>query len=196
MCKSATTNTPKPDDATVIKIFILIITCLTDLTLILLAFCKHKDTNNFQNASYFKDLYMEIIKKRSDCPLSSSLDIFGDKWSLLIIRDLVFGNKFTYNDFLRSEEGIATNILASRLKGLEENGIIEKSTHPDSKAKKLYKLTQKGINLLPIIVEIYIWSDMYLNVPPEIKNTINEAKKNKTKFIKQMTGNLKKTQLH
>lgn len=139
---------------------------------------------------------MEIIKKRSNCPLSGSLDIFGDKWSLLIIRDLVFGNKCTYNDFLRSEEGIATNILASRLKGLEENGVIEKSKHPDSKAKKLYRLTQKGIDLLPIIVEIYIWSDMYLTVPAEIKNTINEAKKNKIEFLKQLTENLKKLQLH
>ncbi len=139
---------------------------------------------------------MEIIKKRSNCPLSGSLDIFGDKWSLLIIRDLVFGNKCTYNDFLRSEEGIATNILASRLKGLEENGVIEKSKHPDSKAKKLYRLTQKGIDLLPIIVEIYIWSDMYLTVPAEIKNTINEAQKNKIEFLKQMTENLKKLQLH
>lgn len=139
---------------------------------------------------------MEIIKKRSNCPLSGSLDIFGDKWSLLIIRDLVFGNKCTYNDFLRSEEGIATNILASRLKGLEENGVIEKSKHPESKAKKLYRLTQKGIDLLPIIVEIYIWSDMYLTVPAEIKNTINEAKKNKIEFLKQLTENLKKLQLN
>ena len=88
---------------------------------------------------------METSKKRSDCPLSQSLDVFGDKWSLLIIRDLMFGNKCTYNDFLKSEEGIATNILATRLKGLEENGIIEKSAHPDSKAKNLYKLSAKGI---------------------------------------------------
>ena len=64
---------------------------------------------------------METNKKRSDCPLSCSLDVFGDKWSLLIIRDLMFFKKNTYNDFLRSAEGIATNILASRLKGLEEN---------------------------------------------------------------------------
>ncbi len=82
---------------------------------------------------------METSKKRSDCPLRQSLDVFGDKWSLLIIRDLMFGNKCTYNDFLKSEEGIATNILATRLKGLEENGVIEKSAHPDSKAKILYK---------------------------------------------------------
>ena len=134
---------------------------------------------------------METIKKRSDCPLSCSLDVFGDKWSLLIIRDLMFQNKCTYNDFLKSAEGIATNILASRLKGLEENGVIEKSAHPDSKAKILYKLTQKGIDLLPIIMEVYIWADKYLTIPNNIKATIKEAKKDKDKFIKQVTKELK-----
>jgi len=139
----------------------------------------------------FLRYFMKTDKKRSDCPLSGSLDVFGDKWSLLIIRDLMFGNKCTYNDFLKSEEGIATNILASRLKGLEENGVIEKSAHPDSKAKNLYKLTPKGIDLLPIIMEIYIWSDKYYEMPAELKATIKEAKKDKDKFVKQVTKELK-----
>lgn len=130
-------------------------------------------------------------KKRSDCPLSCSLDVFGDKWSLLIIRDLMFGNKCTYNDFLKSAEGIATNILATRLKGLEENGIIEKSAHPDSKAKILYSLTQKGIDLLPIIMEVYIWSDKYYDMPTDLKATIKAAMKDKDKFVKQVTEELK-----
>jgi len=134
---------------------------------------------------------MNTNKKRSDCPLSCSLDVFGDKWSLLIIRDLMFGNKCTYNDFLKSEEGIATNILASRLKGLEENGVIEKSAHPDSKAKILYRLTQKGIDLLPILMEVYIWSEKYYEIPTDIKATIKEAKKDKDKFVKQVTEALK-----
>ncbi|KQW99199.1 helix-turn-helix domain-containing protein [Flavobacterium sp. Root420] len=134
---------------------------------------------------------METSKKRSDCPLSCSLDVFGDKWSLLIIRDLIFYKKSTYNDFLKSEEGIATNILASRLKGLEENGIIEKSAHPDSKAKNLYKLTTKGIDILPIIMEVYIWSEKYLALPADIKATIKEAKKDKDKFLRQITKELK-----
>lgn len=134
---------------------------------------------------------METGKKRSDCPLSCSLDVFGDKWSLLIIRDLMFREKCTYNDFLKSEERIATNILASRLKGLEENGIIEKSPHPESKAKIMYKLTAKGIDLLPIIMEVYIWSEKYLTIPDEIKATIKEAKKDKNKFVKQVSKELK-----
>lgn len=134
---------------------------------------------------------METSKKRSDCPVSQSLDVFGDKWSLLIIRDLMFSNKCTYNDFLKSDEGIATNILAARLKGLEENGIIEKLAHPDSKAKILYRLTTKGIDLLPIIMEIYFWSEKYFTLPAELKATIKEAKKDKEKFVKQITKELK-----
>ncbi|MCI9845774.1 winged helix-turn-helix transcriptional regulator [Flavobacterium pectinovorum] len=133
---------------------------------------------------------METNKKRSECPLSCSLDVFGDKWSLLIIRDLLFFKKGTYNDFLKSEEGIATNILASRLKALEENGIIEKSAHPESKAKNLYRLSKKGIDLLPIIMEIYIWSDKYFNMPQEIKEIIKEAKNDKDKFVKQIIKEL------
>ena len=92
---------------------------------------------------------MDPIKKRSDCPISCSLDVWGDKWSLLIIRDLMFKKECTYGDFLKSDEKIATNILASRLQTMEENGVIKKLEHPDSKAKVLYKLTEKGIDLLP-----------------------------------------------
>lgn len=135
---------------------------------------------------------METAKKRSDCPISCSLDIFGDKWSLLIIRDMMFFNKSTYGDFLKSAEGIATNILASRLQALEENKLIEKSEHPESKAKVLYKLTQKSIDLLPIIVEIHLWAEKYFDIPAELKATLKEAKKGKEEFIKTTTKQLKK----
>ena len=131
-------------------------------------------------------------KTRSECPISCSLDMFGDKWSLLIIRDLMFSNKCTYGDFLKSPEGIATNILASRLQTLEDNGIIERLDHPESKAKILYKLTHKGIDLLPILVEIYVWSDKYFIIPTEIKATIEEGKKDKAAFIKSITEKLMK----
>ena len=135
---------------------------------------------------------MDTVKKRSNCPLSCSLDIFGDKWSLLIIRDLVFNKKCTYGDFLKSEEGIATNILASRLQSLEENKIIEKLDHPESKAKVLYRLTQKGIDLLPILIEVQLWAEKYFTIPDDIKAIIKEAKKDKDGFIKLMTKELKK----
>ncbi|PJZ83472.1 winged helix-turn-helix transcriptional regulator [Leptospira harrisiae] len=135
---------------------------------------------------------MEKAKKRSECPLSCSLDIFGDKWSLLIIRDMMFFNKSTYGDFLKSEEGIATNILAARLQSLEENDLIEKTEHPTSKAKVLYQLTNKAIELLPILVEIQLWAEKYFEIPAEIKSQLKEVKKGKEEFMKVMTRKLKK----
>lgn len=135
---------------------------------------------------------MNTTKKRSVCPISCSLDIFGDKWSLLIIRDMMFFQKSTYGDFLKSAEGIATNILASRLQSLEENQLIKKLEHPDSKAKVLYKLTQKGIDLLPIIVEIQLWAEKNFGIPDEIKAMVKDAKQDKEAFLKKMTKELKK----
>lgn len=135
---------------------------------------------------------MDAIKKRSDCPISCSLDVWGDKWSLLIIRDLLFKKECTYGDFLKSEEKIATNILASRLQTLEENGVIEKLEHPDSKAKVLYRLTQKGIDLLPLMIEINLWANKYFDLPEERKEILKEVKKDKEKFIKSWIKELKK----
>ncbi len=130
------------------------------------------------------------IKKRSDCPISSSLDIWGDKWSLLIVRDLMFSKQCTYGDFLKSDEKIATNILASRLQMLETNGVITKQDHPESKAKVLYKLTQKGIDLLPLMVEINLWADKYFTLPAERKELLAEVKKDKEAFIKEKVKEL------
>lgn len=134
---------------------------------------------------------MGDTKKRSDCPISCALDIWGDKWSLLIVRDLIFFKERTYSDFLKSDEKIATNILASRLQMLEENGIISKSDHPESKAKVLYKLAPKGIDLLPLIIEINVWADKYLTIPSEQKEILKEIKKNKEAYIKTKTKELK-----
>ena len=135
---------------------------------------------------------MNKNQKRSECPLSCSLDMWGDKWSLLIIRDMLFYNKSTYGDFLKSEEGIATNILSARLLALEENEIIEKVDNPGTKARAFYKLTQKGIELFPILVEIHLWAEKYLTIPPNIKAIIKEAKKDKEGFIKSSIKELKK----
>ena len=134
---------------------------------------------------------MKQTKKRSDCPISCSLDIWGDKWSLLIIRDLMFSKKCRYSDFLKSEEGIATNILATRLQALEENKIIEKSDEPDSKSKGYYKLTQMGIDLLPILIEIDLWSEKYFPIPDDIKTILIEVKKNKEGFTSKTIEELK-----
>ncbi|MEO0732725.1 MAG: helix-turn-helix domain-containing protein [Bacteroidota bacterium] len=100
---------------------------------------------------------------------SSALDLFGDKWTLLIIRDLIFDGKRFYSDFLKSKEGIATNILSDRLKKLEKNGIISVRVYAQHRSKKEYLLTPKGKNIVPILVEMIVWSARYddgLAVPP------------------------------
>ncbi len=135
---------------------------------------------------------MSKNEKRSDCPISCSLDIWGDKWSLLIIRDLMFNKKCTYGDFLKSAEGIATNILAARLKSLEESDLIEKLNHPESKAKVLYKLTHKGIDLFPILVEIHLWTEKYSTIPSYLKPIVKVAKKDKEGFVKATIREMKK----
>lgn len=135
---------------------------------------------------------MSSSKKRSNCPISCSLDVWGDKWSLLIVRDLMFKKQSTYGDFLKSDEKIATNILASRLLMLEENGIISKQDHPDSKAKVLYKLTEKGINLLPLLIEINLWAEKYSEIPESQKMILNEVKKDKVGFIEEKIEELKR----
>lgn len=135
----------------------------------------------------FKIIFMKEVKKRSDCPISCTLDVFGDKWSFLIIRDLIFAKECTYGDFLKSEEGIATNILATRLLMLEENKVIEKLDHPDSKAKVLYKLTRKGIDLLPVLIEMHLWFDKYGSIPEDKREMLEIVKKDKTGFIENLT---------
>lgn len=95
---------------------------------------------------------------RSNCPVNFGLEAFGDRWSLLIIRDIVFWGKKTYGDFLRSDEQIATNILAARLASLEASGILKKHPHETDKRKDVYALTTRGLDLIPLMVEIISWS--------------------------------------
>ena len=98
---------------------------------------------------------------RSHCPVSLALEAIGDKWSLLILRDLITRGKRRYRELLSSEEGIATNILADRLERLENLGLISKSEDPDDRRQTLYSPTQKGLDVLPVILEMARWSDKY-----------------------------------
>ena len=100
-------------------------------------------------------------QRRSDCPINFALETFGDPWSLLLIRDIVYFGKKTYGEFLASEEGMATNILASRLARLEEQGILMKKPSGQDKRKEEYILTEKGLDLIPVLVEMANWSAEY-----------------------------------
>lgn len=98
---------------------------------------------------------------KSHCPQYLGLEAFGDKWSLLIVRDIAVNKKRYFREFLQSEEKIATNILTNRLHTLEEEGIISKKKDPNHKQKIIYSLTEKGIDLFPVLMEIARWSIKY-----------------------------------
>jgi DNA-binding HxlR family transcriptional regulator len=100
-------------------------------------------------------------KNRSLCPVNLMIEVVGNKWSLLILRDIIFENKRHFNELRQSEEKIASNILVDRLNKLESDGLISKRADSNHKQKVIYSLTEKGIDLLPVILEIMIWSLKY-----------------------------------
>jgi DNA-binding HxlR family transcriptional regulator len=101
---------------------------------------------------------MKRTARRSDCPINFALQSFGDAWSLLVIRDLMFTERRTYSDFLNAEERIATNVLADRLKLLQSQGIVRKDGEGRGAS---YALTEKGLDLLPAMLELISWSARY-----------------------------------
>lgn len=110
-------------------------------------------------------------KFRCDCPFTSALDILGDKWMLVIVKQMLIEGKETFKDFTQSDEAIATNILSTKLKLLEELGIVIKTKQPNNKKTSLYLLTNKGLTLTPTLVELAIWSDNNLrDIHPTILN--------------------------
>jgi DNA-binding HxlR family transcriptional regulator len=113
----------------------------------------------------------------------------GDKWILVIVKLMLLEHKQTFKEFMESEEAIATNILSSKLKILEEAGLIEQGFLPHNKKTKLYKLSEKGLGLSPIIVELASWSDTYLrDLHPIIQNgePMKIMRKNKSEFAKML----------
>ena len=111
------------------------------------------------------------VKFKCNCPFTSALDIVGDKWLLVIVKQMLIEGKETFKDFTESEEAIATNILTTKLKFLEEVGIIIKTQRPDNKKTNLYHLTDRGLALTPVLAELAIWSDSYLrDIHPTIVN--------------------------
>ena len=100
-------------------------------------------------------------RPKSHCPIHYALDTFGDAWSLLIVRDLMFKGKSSFRDFLESGESISTNILADRLVVLEEHGIVTKDVIHTKTARTHYQLTDKGLDLMPMLLELIAWSAKY-----------------------------------
>lgn len=130
------------------------------------------------------------MARKSDCPIHFASEIFGDRWTLLIIRDLMFKSKKHYGEFLNSEEKIATNILADRLVLLEQSGIVNKKQDDNHKSKLVYSLTQKGLDLLPVLTEIILWSAKYDENTAADVGYVEMAKSNRSTLHAQILGKL------
>jgi DNA-binding HxlR family transcriptional regulator len=128
---------------------------------------------------------MKTIARRSECPISYTLDIFGDKWTMLIIRDLLLFGKDSFSEFLCSDEKIATNILTDRLNVLVQEGFVTKHTAPTNKSKFLYRPTEKTIEMIPILCEITLWAEKY-NPDGAPLDITEPLKKNRTKALRDL----------
>ena len=127
---------------------------------------------------------------RSTCPIANALEIVGDKWTLVLLRDLLFRNLHEYNEFLASPEGIATNILSSRLKSLKENEIIDSVSHPTNGKKKLYYITEKGKTLMPLLIEMTIWGSDQIAGTEAPSEVISAMHNRRNEFERQMLWEL------
>ncbi len=132
---------------------------------------------------------------RCKCPITSALDILGDKWSLVVIKQILFEGKSTFKDFTESTESIATNILSTRLKMLEDFGIIEKQKLPTNRKTNIYTLTVKGLSLVPVLMELTFWSKQHIvefNPGLNLDEKLEWAEANKKEAFKLITENYNK----
>ncbi|HPF47543.1 MAG TPA: helix-turn-helix domain-containing protein [Emcibacteraceae bacterium] len=130
---------------------------------------------------------MMTKKIRSNCPVSYALELIGDKWSLLILRDIILRDKRFYHEFAASAEGIATNILSNRLAMLESNGFINKQRDTEDRKRYIYSPTEKGLDLLPVIISMMQWSDKYNNetdIRPPLMEKVRKDPKGYEKSIR------------
>jgi DNA-binding HxlR family transcriptional regulator len=126
---------------------------------------------------------MRRTERRSDCPINFAVQTFGDPWSLVILRDLMFTERRTYGDFLGAEERIATNVLAARLEHLQEAGVV---TRRDAR----YALTRKGLDLLPAMLDLIAWSGKYDKRTAAPKPFLARIKRDRDALIAEITGKL------
>ena len=123
---------------------------------------------------------------RSHCPISFSLDILGDRWTLLVLRDLIFLRKQHFREFLASPEGIASNILTSRLKRLEDWGMMSRRKDPDNARQLIYAPTSKGLDLLPTLVELALWGVRYHPQAEIPRDMLRRMERDRETFISEI----------
>ncbi len=131
-------------------------------------------------------------KRDTGCPIVYGLDTFGDRWSLIVLRDLMMMGKQTYGEFLASKEGIATNILADRLRQLEAEGIIDKARDPENRRRFIYTPTDKGLDLAPVILEMVRWSGTHDPNTKVGRKIADRIEKNRDGLIAEIREHFKK----
>lgn len=132
------------------------------------------------------------MRFRCDCPITSALDILGDRWIMVIIKLMLIEGKKTFKEFIESDEAIATNILSTKLKLLEELGMVTKSKLPDNKKTNIYTLSKKAVDLAPTIMELALWSDKYIRpMNPIMQNppALKMMREDRSGFLKSLTEN-------
>lgn len=132
---------------------------------------------------------------RSGCPINLGLEIFGDKWTLLIIRDMMFAGKRHFREFLASDEAISSNILSDRLSMLVAAGILTRTSDPDHRLKAIYSLTEKGIDLLPVLAQVSRWSRTHMPVDPILAATGEARDRGGEAGVKETMARLRATHL-
>lgn len=133
---------------------------------------------------------MKTIERRSSCPINYSVEIFGDKWMLLILRDLMFNGKNSFLEFRASAEKISSAVLTEKLNILLNEGIVTKITSPKNASKFIYLLTDKGIEMVPFMIEILNWGSRY-NPNGGPKALLEGIKKNKNKITTELQNKLR-----
>ncbi|MDN6882731.1 helix-turn-helix domain-containing protein [Variovorax sp. CAN2819] len=133
--------------------------------------------------------------EKSACPINLALEVFGDRWSLLIVRDMMFAGKRHFREFLQSEEGISSNILTERLNKLVEYGVLSRADDPSHKQKAIYSLTPMGIDLLPVVTQIGIWGRRHRPVTKESGAPAATLEKGGAALQKKMRAGLRKAHL-
>lgn len=126
------------------------------------------------------------LQRRSDCPVSYALDLFGDKWALLIIRDMLFKQKRRYGQFAESEEKISTNILADRLARLGVEGLVTKEADPENGRQFVYALTPKALDLAPMLIEMILWSAKYDPHSAADRAFVRKAKSDRAQLVRDV----------
>ena len=135
-------------------------------------------------------LSLSKMQRRSNSPISFALDLLGDRWTLLIIRDLGLRGKDSFSDFLNAGEGIATNVLSERLSRLDERGLLLRERDPKDGRKFRYQLTETGRDLLPILLELYIWGAKYDSEAEVDETFLREAQEDRSTLIAKLRAQL------